>query len=152
VFGQPLLLTSCGVREMWWQNLYLVSLYLPKPTRDVATILSSDIEKAVRLDVLYDGQIPESMPESWRLHLEQQRVPTEVMQQLTSVYAKVARVGSGAVLFLAYAPGTGTVVTLNGTEILHERGAALINALLNLWLGPDPESENLRRLLLQGSC
>ena len=150
-FGQRLQLTGCGVREAWWHNLYLVSIYLPERTGDVEKILNTATEKAIRLDVLYDGRIPGALPASWRERLKG-RLPAQVFQQVKGLYRRVARVGRGAVLFVAYHPNHGTVATVNGHEVLHDPGTRLINGLLDLWIGPHPESENLRRLLLQGVC
>jgi hypothetical protein len=41
---------------------------------------------------------------------------------------------------------------VNGRVVTTRPGSGLMDAMLDLWIGIDPISSNLKRLLLSGSC
>lgn len=148
VFGDQLQLTSCGVREVWMTDIYVVSLYLPQRSGEVGVIMDPKTEKAVRLDIVYDGKIPDEMPDVWRTHLEAKLTPS-LMKDMEQLYH---RLRPGDVWVVAYSSQRGTTISVDGAAALSDSSSRLIDTLLDLWIGPQPESQNLRRLLLQGVC
>ena len=50
-------------------------------------------------------------------------------------------------MWVTYVPSEGTRVRLDGEVVLHDRGKGLLQAVLDLWLGPTPVSEEVEEEL-----
>lgn len=149
VQGTRLALGGCALREELWTNLYVVSLYLPQqPSISVAQFSDSQRTRLVRIDVTYDGAVPDGLPSSWKDRLQQQ-VSAEFLRTFQGLYADLR---GGDVVRVAYVPQHGTVLTVNGREMATRPGDAVFNAMVQMWIGPDPVSENIKRLLLKQAC
>jgi hypothetical protein len=144
VDGHPLVLNGYGVRETWWINLYAVALYLPHHSADVTFIKQDDVPKAIRVEAVYDGSVPNAVPENWQDEFYPKLTP-EVTARFKAAYAAIKH---GDVILITYAPDRGIQVQLNGRPLLADPGPGLMTASLDLWIGAQPVSQNLRRLLL----
>jgi hypothetical protein len=148
---KQLALAGCGTREISvffvGIDLYVISLYLPTPTTDVATILAPGTAKLVRLNVVYDGSMPDSLPDEWRTRIED-AVSAEMLRTLQGFYK---RIRSGDVVTVGYAPDSDTTLRINGEAVVSQSGNDLIDTMLRIWIGDSPISDNLKRLLLKGS-
>jgi hypothetical protein len=147
-----LALAGCGTREISVffidVEIYVISLYLPTPSTDAATILAPGTTKLVQLDIVYDGSMPEGLPDDWRSRIED-AVSIEMLATLQGFYQ---RIRSGDVATIGYAPDSGTTLRINGEAVVSQPGNDLIDTMLRIWLGDSPISHNLKRLLLKGSC
>jgi len=149
VQGHQLLLTGCGVREELWMDLYAVSLYLPQGTAaEASRIRDSSVPKLLQLDVTYDGSVPNGLPDDWAQRLREQ-VSREFIRTLQNQYNDLKY---GDTVRIAYVPNGGTTLSVNGRVVTTRPGSGLMDAMLDLWIGTDPISSNLKRLLLSGSC
>ncbi len=144
----PLVLSGCGLREVLWYDIYAVGLYFAEPAYDAATALDPARAKAARVEVLFEGDIPEDLPSKWRARLED-LLKRDVLRTFKDIYRELE---TGDTLTLSYAPERGTTVELNGEKTLQAPGHEAMGAFLRQWLGPEPVSKNLRRLLLKGRC
>ncbi|WP_372624476.1 chalcone isomerase family protein [Falsiroseomonas sp.] len=149
VQGTQLALRACAVREVFWTNLYVVSLYLPQqPGSGSVRFSDSQRPRLIRVDVTYDGAVPDGLPSSWNDQL-QQRVSAEFLQTFRSLYDGLR---GGDVVRLAYSPQSGTALSVNGREVVTQPGDTLFNAVAQIWIGQNPVSPNIRRLLLNQVC
>jgi len=148
VQGTPRQLTGCAVYEKLWMDLYAVSLYLPREMASVARMTDDQTPRLVRLDVTYDGKVPDGLPAEWNERL-QEHVSQEFIRVLQGHYNTLR---GGDTVRVSYVPGSGTTLSVNGNSVVTRPGAGLMNAMMDLWIGPDPVSQNMKRLLLQGSC
>lgn len=148
VDGRRLRLGGCAVREMWWMDLYTLAMYVPDAPIDVATMLQPGTPKLVRMDVVYDGEVPGGLPEDWRDRLREE-VSREFLRTLQDLYGDLK---GGDTVAVAYAPDRGTTLAENGEQVAAKPGHGTMEAMLRLFVGRDPVSENMKRLLLQGSC
>jgi hypothetical protein len=148
VFGRQLQLAGCGARVVLWEELYALGLYLPQSAMERSVVLDPETPKAVRLYALYDGEIPEKIPEQWRRPLRRM-LPPDLMDTVQAFFDRLA---SGDVATIAYAPDEGTAFQINGTPVADTPGHRIIEAMLRLWIGDAPVSEDVRRELLQGGC
>ena len=146
VQGTSLPLASCATRETLWLDLYRVALYLPEDVPlDARAILSPDTAKTVRLHVLYEGDVPDDIPEAWR-----ERMRQETQRELRDVYSGL---NTDDVVLLTHRPREGTTVMVNGRVTPTDAGARLVPDLLEALIGDDPTSQNMKRLLLtRGPC
>ena len=148
IANNELVLSGCGIREVLWTDVYMVALYMPVPTRDARPIFDRALAKAVRVEIIYDGDVPEEMPTEWRRYLRQE-LSRDVFRAFRNLYSELEQ---GDVLLAGFTPGAGTAVTVNNETVATSPDSNIVDALLELWIGHDPVSKNLRRLLLKGDC
>ncbi|MEO3432012.1 chalcone isomerase family protein [Inquilinus sp. CAU 1745] len=144
---QRLELAGCGTREMmFFVDVYVISLYLPAPPADA--VMDPATTKLVQLNIIYDGSVPDDLPDEWRSRLEDQ-ISEEMLRTLQGFYKDIR---GGDIVTIGYAPDSGTAIRVNGDAVVTQPGNSLIDAMLELWIGEDPISGNLKRLLLQTPC
>lgn len=141
-------LRGCGVREAFFINVYVAGLYLPEADMTQAQILSPATRKAIRLQIVYDGSLPQGIPDSWRQPLDEM-VRHDLEQTVKAIYAGFQ---AGDQVTIKYSPNLGTEVLVNGQQTRQTEGHELIQPLLRLWIGDKAVSPDLRQLLLSGSC
>jgi Chalcone isomerase-like len=145
VLGQALPLRGTG-RLVWMRvvTVYDAALYLP------AEVAGKDVLKDVpkRLELRYHISIKgEKFGESAVPYLEK-NVPQEErarlkprIDQLNRLYREVKE---GDRYALAYSPGKGTTLSLNGEPLGTIEGADFAAAYFAIWLGKKPISDTLR--------
>ncbi|HVP66395.1 MAG TPA: chalcone isomerase family protein [Anaeromyxobacteraceae bacterium] len=155
--GATLALNGAGLRVKTVvfvkAKVYVAALYLPRKMTDATAIVALDEPKAVRmvflrnvdrssvLGAFRDGfeanspaQAPELLP---KLKLLEPALPDEIKE--------------GQVLVVAYAPGRGSTVGIEGGKPAVVAGKEFADALFRNWLGPKPADgglEDLREALL----
>jgi hypothetical protein len=139
-----LTLASQGTRERLFVNLYRVSLYAPTEAPDLNTLHRSGVAKALRIEVLYGGDMPESIPSGWKEELLP-RLNEQDLQKLRQAYAHL---DEGDVVTVEYAPSTGTRIQVNGNMVLTDPGGTLMNGFIEIFLGRNPVSAELKNQLL----
>jgi hypothetical protein len=149
VQGRQLWLAGCAVRESLWMELYAVSLYLPQGTpTEAGRILDDGTTKMLRLDVTYDGRVPDGLPQDWARQLRDE-VSRDFVRTLRNQYN---RLKAGDTVRISYVPSQGTTLSVNGDTVTTRPGGEVMDGMLGLWIGRDPVSGNMKRLLLSGSC
>lgn len=150
VEGTSLELNGAGLRERLYFDVYVVGLYLEKPTRDARVAIRSDQVKHVvivmRRDVDPDdfaGALKEGIQKN-----SAEALPT-LSRRLARLERAIPRLTEGMLLSFTYRPGEGTRFRAEGTELTIE-GKDFVDALLLVWLGPNPVSGDLKRDLLRG--
>ena len=146
VAGDDLVLSGMAKRQALTVDLYTVALYLPEPTTSAERIGDPSVPKAFFVEVAYDDSAPGVVPDHWREEL----LPAPLAEQTEELRRVSRSLEEGDAIHIAYAPGSGAEVQLNGETVLEERGHELIEAVIDLWLGEDPVSEDVRRGLLYG--
>jgi hypothetical protein len=146
VAGDDLVLNGIATRQALVFDLYTVALYLPEPTTSVERISDPSVPKAFYVEVDYDGSAPDVIPEHWREEL----LPPVSVERPEELRHASQSLGEGDAIHIAYVPGAGAAVQLNGETVLRDTGHGLIEAVIDLWIGADPVSEDVRRGLLYG--
>lgn len=141
-------LTGCGLREFFFNDIYLLGMYLPTTSSGISDLVRADTGKIFLLEVLYDGNMPEDLPNLWREPLAEQ-ISAEMLKILQEYYDAVKY---GDRVQFAYLPSLGEEVRINDVPVIRDQDRELLPALIDLWLGDDPVSGNLKRLLLNGNC
>ncbi len=151
VEGKTLRLNGMGLRKKLIFNVYVAGLYLETPSKDAATVISSDQIKSIRLHVLRSlsaSQLAESISEGfWRNAKSQKGTLEARLERLTRMFPKVAE---GDLITLTYVPGKGTVVNAKGEEKGTIEGKDFADALFAIWLGMNPVQGDLKKALLGG--
>ena len=152
ISGETLVLNGIGLREKFWVDVYVGSLYLPQKSDDVAEILSRPGAWRVQLDFIYKEVDQDKLLEAWREGFEKNQ-NAELLQQLESrieqFYGYFERnVVAKEQYAFDYIPGQGVLVTRNDKELGLIEGDDFKNALLEIWLGNSPADKALKKGML----
>ena len=150
--GDLLVLNGAGLREKFWVDVYVGSLYLPTKSNDIGEILSKPESWRIQLDFVYKEVAQEKLLDSWREGFEKNQSP-ETLQQLQSrISAFYGFFDSSAVardqFWFDYLPGIGTRVSKNQQPLGVIAGEDFANALLEIWLGNHPADKSLKKAML----
>ena len=157
VGSQALQLNGMALRTRVFFKVYVAGLYLPQKTRDAAQALRMPGAKRVALVLLRDvgaDIFVSSLVEALKENLsdaEQARLKPQV-EELTGLMQKVGEAKKGTVIGLDFAPGAGTSVLVNGAAQGRPiAGDEFYPALLRIWLGEKPVSDDMKKGLLAGA-
>ena len=146
VSGHHLTLQGHGTRsKFFFLDLYSVALYLPHPFSEPGGIWDASVAKALRVEILYPGSLPENIPRSWKRDLLPALTPDQ-RNTLAWVYASLA---TGDTIWVTYAPGAGTRFLVGASVVLEDQGDAVMRAFLDLWAGKNAVSRKLRDALIR---
>jgi len=150
--GETLILNGIGLREKFWVDVYVGSLYLPKKTKNVTDILSSQKAWRIQMDFVYKEVDREKLVTAWRegFHMNQNKdVIASLGERMDQFYGYFDQNAVAKDQFiLDYIPGKGTTVTKNKKVLGTIPGEDFENALLEIWLGNFPADDGLKRGLL----
>jgi hypothetical protein len=150
--GELLVLNGAGLREKFWVDVYVGSLYLPAKSNDIGEILSKPEPWRIQLDFIYKEVARDKLLDSWREGFEKNQSP-ETLQLLQSRITAFYRFfDSSAVardqFWFDYQPGIGTRVSKNQKSLGVIPGEDFGNALLEIWLGNHPADKSLKKSML----
>ena len=154
VKGSKLVLNGAGVRYKAIFKVYAAGLYLSQQQDTPEEILT--IPGAKRMQVTMLREIDANELGKLFTRGVQDNAPKEQMSRLipglmrmSQVFSDQKKLMAGDVFLLDWIPGTGTVITVKGVpqgEPFKE--PEFFNALLRIWLGPQPADFKLKDALL----
>jgi hypothetical protein len=150
--GETLVLNGAGLREKFWIDVYVGSLYLPAKSADVAAILSKPQAWRIQLDFVYKEVAQEKLVASWREGFEKNQ-SAETLQRLQPRIDTFYRLFDSSAVAkdqfrFDYQPGIGTRVSKNQQSLGVIPGEDFANALLEIWLGNHPADKSLKKAML----
>ena len=150
--GELLVLNGAGLREKFWVDVYVGSLYLPTKSNDIGEILSKPESWRIQLDFVYKEVAQEKLLNSWREGFEKNQNP-ETLQKLQSRIATFYQFFDSSAVArdqfrFDYLPGVGTRVSKNQQSLGVIPGEDFANALLEIWLGNHPADKSLKKAML----
>ena len=150
--GETLVLNGMGLREKFWVDVYVGSLYLTKPSQDVAEILSRPGPLRLQLDFVYKKVSSQQMVDTWREGFEKnqnEQTLAKLKDRIDQFYGYFSEHAVAKDRFvLDYAPDEGTRISKNGKILGTIEGEDFKNALLELWLGNHPADKKLKKGML----
>jgi len=114
-------------------------------------VIAADGHKRVAMHFLYEKVEKEKLTDGWHEGFvgnnspEQLKALQERIDQFNAMFTDAKK---GDVIFLDYAPGSGTKVTIAGVEKGVIPGKDFNDAMLAIWLGDKPVSKDLKAKLL----
>ncbi len=149
--GTDLQLNGAGIRSKFFFNIYIAELYLEHPSANAKEILTTSGKKRMTMHILYDTVGKEKLTDGWNegfaTNLSSGQLH-DLQSQIQAFNTFFVDVHEGDEIILDYTPENGTTVTiaedLKGTI----KGASFNQALLSIWIGDAPVSDNLREDLL----
>lgn len=154
VRGTRLLLNGAGVRYKAIFKVYAAGLYLPKKAGTPQEVLS--MPGAKRLDITMLREIDSS--ELGKLfsrgiedNMDKQAFSKLIpgVMRMSQIFSDHKKLGTGDTFAIEWVPGAGTVIMVKGAvqgEPFKE--PEFFNALLRIWLGPNPADWKLKEALL----
>ena len=150
--GEKLVLNGIGLREKFWVDVYVGSLYLPEKTSSVADILSSQKAWRIQMDFVYEEVDQEKLVTAWRdgFKMNQEKdVINAISERMDQFYGFFNENAVEKDQFIIdYIPGKGTTVSKNKKVLGTIPGVDFKNALLEIWLGNFPADDSLKRGML----
>ncbi len=150
--GETLILNGMGLREKFWVDVYVGSLYLAKKTESIADILSSQNALRIQMDFVYEEVDKEKLVTAWRegFHMNQEKdVINAISDRMDQFYGFFDQnVVEKDQFILDYIPGKGTTVSKNKKVLGTIPGEDFKKALLEIWLGNFPADDDLKRGML----
>jgi hypothetical protein len=151
VEGKTLKLNGIGLRKKMLFKVYVAGLYVENPSKDAATVISTDEVKSITLHILRGlsgSQIGEAISDGfWHNSKARMGELSDRLQKLTSMFPAVVE---GDQIVLTYVPGKGTSVSAKGQAKGVIEGKDFADALFAVWLGGNPVQEDLKKALLGG--
>lgn len=152
----PLLLNGAGIRSMVFFKMYVISLYLTEKQTSADAIFADTKPKRIALHVTVGEAGTERFIKGFQKGIEknhseaQMAVLRERMEAFAQMFKSVDIVKRADVISFDWLPDAGTRVTVNGKEIGRIAGEDFYRALLSIWIGRSPVTDDLKKELLGG--
>ncbi len=153
--GSPesLVLNGAGIRTKFFFKIYIAALYLPSRTTESDVILSKDQPNQMLMHFVYSEVEKQKLVDGW-VDGFNDNTSKEEMKRLEGRLAKFNTLFETVVednqILLDYQPNKGTQVTIKGKVKGTIPGHDFNQALLRVWLGPEPVASDLKEALLGG--
>lgn len=151
VGGKQLSLNGMGLRTKAIFKVYVAGLYAETPTKDAATMITSDQTKQVRLVMMRSldrAAISDAVEEGFQKNSARQ-MPA-LRQRLDTFLAPIPDLKSGDELVITYVPGRGTSLSTRTAVLVTVPGKDFADAIFSVWLGANPVDAKLKTALLGG--
>lgn len=148
---KSLLLNGAGIRYKFFFKIYIGALYLAEKNEKAGSILQSEQASRMLMHFIYDEVPREKLVSGWIEGFENNLAADEMgklRQRLETFNSMFTDMHSGDIVLLDYLPGKGTRVSIKGQEKGIIEGADFNRALLSVWLGEEPVTEELKDALL----
>lgn len=149
VNGKTLVLNGGGLREKYWIDLYVGSLYLENKSSEAGKIIYADDYQAIHIKIVSNSVTRERFIESVKEGFERAtsgKATDEQIKKLISFFSQ--EIKSGDKILLEYIPSKGIVVTKNGDVKGTVGNLEFKKALFSIWLGSKPADETLKKGML----
>ncbi len=149
VDGKVLKLNGAGVRKKMMFKVYVAALYVETPSKDAATLISSNQIKSMRLHMTRNvegAKVSGAVADGFELN---SKAALPKLQSRLDQFAKmIPDVKEGEEIDMTWVPDKGTEVAVRGTNAGTIEGRDFADALFSVWLGPAPVQEDLKKALL----
>ncbi|MDQ1363620.1 MAG: hypothetical protein QG652_1482 [Pseudomonadota bacterium] len=154
--AETLKLNGAAIRSKFLVKVYVAALYVTETTDDASVILASTSARRMMLHMLYNEVEKEKLAKSWQEGVEKNLGAADYLaiksrlDRFNSLFSTMRR---NDVAWIDYVPGAGTRVTLRGKGGLYEEkgvieGADFYRAILSVWIGDEPATEEMKAGLL----
>lgn len=152
--GVSLVLNGTGLRQATALkvNVYIAALYVPKSSNDAAALLSTDAPKQMTLQFIRNVGASD-LRKGWTEGFEKnaKAMLPALKDRISTFNGWMEDMKTGGRVILAYKPGPGVEVSVNGAAKGTIEGDDFAKALFAIWLG-DPPNPEIKTGLLGGPC
>ena len=146
VSDTELTLNGMGLRKKAVFKIYVAGLYLKEKSQDPSAILASDGPKMVVMHFLTGKATKKKMDAAWHEGFEANSPGqyASLSGQVTKFADFFGDMKDGDRIELTIVPGSGTTATLNEKVVGTIEGDGFGRALLAVWLGDHPPTDDLK--------
>jgi hypothetical protein len=152
--GSKLQLNGAGVRYKAIFKVYAAGLYLPKKAHTTEEVLAMPGAKRMSITMLRDidsAELGKLFSRGMEDNMDKQSFSKLIpgVLRMSQLFTDCKKLSAGDSFLIEWVPGTGTLISVkcsNNTEPFKE--PEFFNALLRIWLGPNPADWKLKAALL----
>ncbi|MGV6826106.1 MAG: chalcone isomerase family protein [bacterium] len=144
-------LNGAGVRKKLFIDVYAIGLYLQTPSQSEAIVAATSTTKRVLMHIVYSEVSKKKMDKGWEDGFKANQTTAEYQaleSRLRDFQAMFGDMQENDVVWLDMIPGKGVEVSINGEQRGLVAGDDFIRALVRVWIGPEPVSDDLKQALL----
>jgi len=154
--GPELVLNGAGVRTRFIFRVYVGALYLTHKLPSGPAVIEDAGPQRIALHMLRElsaEQFISALQDGLRKNhtAEQLAALDERVRQLRGIFAAAGVAKDGDAITIDYLPGTGTRITINGSDQGTVPGADFRRAMWRIWLGEHPADADLKQAMLGGA-
>jgi hypothetical protein len=154
VRGSKVQLNGAGVRYKAIFKVYAAGLYLPKKADTPEQALTMPGAKRITITTLRDIDTSElgklftrGVEDNMEKAAFSKIIPGVI--RMSQIFSEHKKLNTGENFMIDWVPGTGTVITVKGVQQGEPfKEPEFFNALLRIWLGPNPADWKLKDALL----
>ena len=151
--NQTLILHGIGLREKYWLDIYVAGLYLPasfsEKNSSSTEIISADVPKSIHTEFIFPNVSKEKMIETLEENIQNNpKISPQTQEKMKRCQSWMEDYTSGDKIIFDYMPNKGTTITVKGTVKGTIEGTDFMKALFEIYIGPNPASEQLKEGLL----
>jgi hypothetical protein len=153
--GAKLHLNGAGVRYKFVVKVYTAGLYLPKKAATADDVLAMPGPKKMSVTMLRDidsNELGKLFIRGVEDNMDNKASFTKLipgLMRMSQLFTEVKQLKAGDAFTIEWVPGTGTIITVRGKQEGEPfKEAEFYNALLRIWLGPQPADWKLKDALL----
>ena len=148
-----LLLNGAGVRKKMMFEVYVAALYVSAKSSDAAVVLAANTPRRMQLTLLRQveaASLFQALLDGLQANLSTNQLKElqPKIAELEKIFNEVKSVAKGDVITLDFIAGQGSKVLVRGRSVGVIEGDVFAGALLSIWLGKVPVSEDLKKALL----
>lgn len=149
--GKTLVLNGAGIRSKFFFKIYVGALYMEMPSSNVKEVVETDSGKRIAMHFLYDEVSKKKLIDGWNEGFKNNTSPEQMAaltERINTFNAFFDTVHKGDTVILDYQPQSGTRVSIKGKEKGLIAGKDFNDALLRIWLGDRPVTDDLKKAML----
>ena len=154
VRGSRLQLNGAGVRYKAVFKVYAAGLYLTRKAGSTEEVLAAPGAKRISVTMLRDIESSE-LGKLFSRGIEDNMEKKEFSKlipgvlRMSQIFSDTRKLSAGDTFLIDWVPGTGTVLTIKGVSQSEPfKEPEFYNALMRIWLGPNPADWKLKDALL----
>jgi len=151
IANKELTFNGAGLREKYFLDLYVGSLYVTTKSKDAATIMNADESMAITLDIvsglISSEKMIDAVNEGFEKSTNENTAPfKDKIESFKAAFKE--EITEGDHFVIAYIKGSGTEIHKNGKKIKTIEGLEFKKALFGIWLCDEPADEDLKEGML----
>lgn len=149
--SNELMLNGLAVRYKFFFKIYVAALYVEQVSQDAADVIRTDGHKRMHMHFLYDEVPQKKLVNGWldgfedNLSNDEYKLLKPRIDQFNQMFETVHK---NDVIMLDYIPRQGTRVKIKGNVKGFVKGKDFNQALLKIWIGDSPVTEDVKAGLL----
>lgn len=150
VSGKTLQLNGMGLRKKLWIKVYVGGLYLEQKTQDADAAVAAPGPKRMVMHFMTNKATKSKMDDAWMEGFENNNKDQwpALKPQVEKFINFFGDMKDGMDVEMTIDPESGVTVAIDGQVKGTIEGADFGKALLRVWLGPEPPSDDLKEGLL----